>query len=510
MRRLIVIPALCIVFMHWHTSAKANNAAAGEIVYAHLNDSTYRVIFRLYTDCKGDAAPATVMLCAGDTCGNNSFSTIIPRYAGLIRNNTLPNGSETPIACTPKQPTRCTDPNSTLPGYREWWYVDTITLPSRCTGWRLSVTINSRNSSNNLDNGNLYVETFFNNQISLNNSSPDFANQPLLFVCLNQPFTYNIGATDTNGDSLDIAVVPVKVAPVLACPVTPYQLGLIATNPPFNWNNNPFQTNNSFSLDQRTGEMKFTATSTSSGSIRVNTFTLRINEYRNGQLIGSVSRDMQVYVFSCGVVSPGGSSGFPNYEIKRYIVPGGEYNGRIWAKTGQPIHLAYTATSDDEDASIVLADNHDTTFSNATFYYIGNKSNNVEGHFFWTPGKNDTGNFNLVMLITDSACRPPGTFPVFMQTTDIAVALSIDEETGSNGLKIYPNPNNGLFALSLAEQNRNAYWRISVSNVYGQEVHTHDNYIAGERMDLTTLPAGTYLVRANSGDSSYWGLVSVK
>lgn len=500
MKQVIITFILCITLMHGYTTVNANRAAAGEIVYAHLGDSTYRVIFRLYTDCAGDAAPATIMLCVGDTCGFNSFSTIVPRYTGLIRNNSVPNGSETPIACTPKEPSRCTTPSSTLPGYREWWYVDTITLPSRCSGWRLSATINSRNISNNLNTGNFYVETYFNNQLSLNNSSPDFSNQPLMFVCLNQPFTYNIGGTDADGDSLNIEVVPVQVAPVLTCPVTPFNLGVKAATPPFNWNNNPFQTNNSFTLDNKTGEMKFTATSSGS-NIRVHTFTLCINEYRNGQLIGSVYRDMQVYVFSCGVASPGGSW-FPNYEIKRYTVPGGESSGSVWATTGQPIHLVYTATSDDKDALIVLADNHDTTFSNSVFYYIGNKSNNVEGHFFWTPGKDDTGHYNLVMTITDSACRPPGIYRVFMQTTDIVVALGIDDETRSEGLKIYPNPNNGMFSVPAPGYSVGRSMQLNIMNMYGQIVYATDDYSGGQ-IDISGVATGMYLLKLSDGEKQY-------
>jgi hypothetical protein len=298
---------------------------------------------------------------------------------------------------------------------------------------------------------------------------------------------------------------------MFTCPVSPDTLGIIAINPPYNWNNNPFQTNNTFTLNNRTGEMKYTATSTGS-NIRTNALTLRINEYRNGVLIGSVYRDMQVYIFSCGGgASPGGGSTWlPNYEFKKYIVPGGESLGSVWAKAGQPIHLVYTATSDDKESLIILTNNHDTIFSNSTFYYIGNKSNNVEGHFFWTPGKDDTGHYNLVTLITDSACRPPGIFLVFMHTTSIVVSLGTDEIAGTAALKIYPNPNNGIFRLSLPEQDKNTAWRVDVVNIYGQKVYTDDSYTNGENIDLSTLPAGTYITMAIKDYIAYRGIVIVK
>jgi len=496
MRLPIITSVLLIFLLLGAENTKANNAAAGEIIYQHLGDSTYRVIFKLYTSCNGSAFPASIALCINDTCTNTGFSSIVPRYTGLIRNNTSLNGSETPIACTPKERTACTDAYSTLPGYREWWYVDTITLPSRCTGWRLSVSVSSRNISSNVHNGNFYVETWFNNQLSLNNSSPDFTNQPLMFVCRNQPFTYNIGATDADGDSLDIEVVPMKTTTAHSCPATIYEASLFPATPPYNLSTNPFQTNNTFTLNSKTGVLNFTATAN-----YISTFTVRINEYRNGQLIGSVSRDMQVYIFDCSRIVPTGGM-YANYEIRRYNVPSGETYGTVWAKTGQPIHLVYTATSDDKDAQIILADNHDTTFSNSIFYYIGNRSNNVEGHFFWTPGKDDTGHYNLVTLVTDSACRPPGIFPVFMHTTDIVVALGLDEVVGDKTVNVYPNPNNGVFTIQIPGYRPDTPMQLNIVNIYGQVVYSANDFRGGE-VDMSGAIQGMYVLMLNDGARQY-------
>ncbi|MBZ0097820.1 MAG: hypothetical protein K8F30_01970, partial [Taibaiella sp.] len=280
-------------------ASKANNAAAGEITYTWLSDSTYRVLFKLYNDCSGSSAPDSIPLCVYNGCANNGFTTMMHKLNGNIRNNTLGNGSEVPIGCWSQKPTICTSPSSTLPGLREWWYVDTVMLPARCTNWRFRVALSARNSAKNISSGNMLVETVFNNLLSLQNSSPDFFERPTIFVCLNQPFMHDMNAIDPDGDSLDFSLSNVKTVSNLNCGTAPAGTGIVAVNPPINLINNPIQTNNSFAMNDTTGFISLT--STDSGR---HTFTVRVEEYRNGALIGSVLRDMQVYTFKCGSVIP--------------------------------------------------------------------------------------------------------------------------------------------------------------------------------------------------------------
>lgn len=404
--------------------AKANNAAAGAITYTWISDSTYKVLFKFYNDCKGNPAPDSVSLCVYNSCTNTGFSSTMYKQSGNIQNNTLPNGYEVPIACRPTKKTRCTDVNSTLPGLHEWWYVDTVTLPSRCIGWSFRVALSARNAAHNIDTGNMLVQTSFNNELSLQNSSPEFSSRPTIFVCLNQPFTLNPDATDADGDSLDFAVVNTKTANNIACPATPANINIKYHTPPINFTNNPFQTNNTFTLNKTTGQISFTSTS----SVGENTFTMRVNEYRNGVYIGSVLRDMQVYVFACSTIVPL----IDTYQARRFYIDsikGGAQRDTLGphfiACVGTQLDYYFPFRAPDTTSRFIIADNIATAIPGATISYTNQGTNKVGVHINWTPGINDGGKRSFQFTLKDTACRPPGVYLEYAWTIDVYVASGI-------------------------------------------------------------------------------------
>ncbi|MCB9045464.1 MAG: T9SS type A sorting domain-containing protein [Chitinophagales bacterium] len=383
--------------------AMANNAAAGVITYSWLSDSTYRVVFKLYNDCKGNPAPDTVSLCVYNSCTNSGFSTVMHKVAGNIRGNTVPNGSEVPVGCTPKEATRCTSVSSVLPGIREWWYADTVTLPARCNSWKFRVALNARNTAANIQAGNMLVETSFNNLLSLQNSSPDYSMPPAVFVCLNMPYTLDLNFTDADNDSLTYVVIPTQKATNLNCGTTPTNIGVKNINPPVDTVNNPIQTNQSFILDTVTGQMKFTTTSTYE-----QTFTLRVNEYRNGQLIGSVNTDIQVYAFKCGGIVPLLDNS--KYNATDTVIGGDlfmPYGGGFYACVGTQVDYYFSIQASDSTAQLILTDSIKSIFPNAAVTYYKQGTDSVGVHIGLLPGPGDAGHHLTTLTITDTACRPP-------------------------------------------------------------------------------------------------------
>lgn len=425
-KRITFIILVLFASVYWH-NVKANNAAAGAITYTWIGDSTYRVVFKLYNDCTGKPAPNTVTLCVYNSCNTNSFSTPMQKMAGNIGSGAT-NGSEIPIACTPINPTKCTDANSVLPGLREWWYADTVTLPTRCNSWKFRVAVDKRIVTHNFDTAHLLVEASLNNQLSLQNSSPQFSIRPTLFVCLNQPFSTSLNATDADGDSLDFSIVNPITDSTINCTTTSYNIPIKQTNPPLNYNNNPIQTHNTFTLNNSTGIINFTATNESG----YNALTIRTNEYRNGVLVGSTLTDMFVYVFKCSSIVPTSDTG-GHFTIDS--IKGGAWRGRyglnFTACVGTQLDFYFPFTAWDSTSLYIIRDNAASALPGAIITYTNQISNKVNVHIRWTPGTNDVGNRNVKFFITDTACRPPGIYPTYEMIVDVYVpsGVSIGNDT---------------------------------------------------------------------------------
>jgi gliding motility-associated-like protein len=148
--------------------------------------------------------------------------------------------------------------------------------------------------------------------------------------------------------------------------------------------------------------------------------TIRTKEWRNGILIGSIMRDVQVQVLTnCNFTPPV----FP--PLSNTNVVGGVLmpNGQVRGCVGQQLKFDYFLTSTDPDAILIGTDNHATSIGgNSNVVYSNSKTNNVKGTFTWTPGMTQTGNFTLSINLIDSTCRPPGI--LYSQTFSIPIFIN--------------------------------------------------------------------------------------
>lgn len=397
-----LIAAFISILFLLPNSVYASHAAGGEIAYEWVKDSTYRVYFKFYRDCTGAGEPASgaVQLCYRNTCNNQGGSR------NLIKLTKLPdstiNGNPVSLGCPPNG-TRCSNSSSSVPGYREWWYTDTITLTSRCANWRFTVCFGARNPSTNLvsaNTKNFFVEATLNNVVAQGNSSPFFSVKPVPSVCINQPYTYNNGAVDPNSDSLVFEMIQPLEAPVTCAAGGPTATAITfdpSGSPSYNLTNNPIQTSNTFSLSSSTGQMTFTPSLVGPGTVSV-----RVKEYRNGVLIGSVMRDVQVQVIACSVPSPIVNTVSGSITGATYI------NGRVEACAGLPMSFCFDLKSSNSSAILVASDNHSAAAPGSTVNYIGQLSDSIRGCFNWTPGTLDTGLRVFSVTAKDSTCTSPG------------------------------------------------------------------------------------------------------
>ncbi len=341
-KKLYLFVLFLVAFLGNSESVFATHAAGGELIYDLIPNTTnqYRFTFKFYRDCSGTAEPATFTMCYNNTCGVNNQSVTLSKMIGNLPNG-QPNGSTVVTGCV-NQPTICT--GGALPGYREWWYTGVVTLNSTCNFWRFWITLCCRNNGiGNLVNSgaqNIFVETTFNNVYNLN-SSPFIVTPPIAYYCQNQPSFAYYAASDPNGDSLTYESFNPQTNGAgcgVNAPVNIFQA-------PYN-TVNPFPTGNTFTINPTNGLINFTPTALGKW-----VFTVKIKEYRNGVLIGSVMRDIQFVVTVCNLPNPlyvlaqytpincnGGTStitatgfgGLPAYEYKLNLgayQPGNQFTG---------------------------------------------------------------------------------------------------------------------------------------------------------------------------------------
>src|SRR5206468_359523 len=157
-----------------------------------------------------------------------------------------------------------------------------VTLPMQCTDWSFSYSLCCRNAAittiTTPGSNTFYIYATLNNTISPCNSSPTFTNKPVPFSCLGQQFQFNHGAVDPDGDSLVYTLVdPMQTATNPVSYINPYS----ATNP---LNSVP-----ALQFNTATGDILFNPQ-----QLQVTVMAVLVQEYRNGVLIGSVVRDIQI------------------------------------------------------------------------------------------------------------------------------------------------------------------------------------------------------------------------
>jgi hypothetical protein len=282
MKKLFILFAIALtLILSSSKNTYASHFAGADLTYTCLGGSTYLITYSFYRDCSGIQAPTTVLITFN--CSSNStfnFNTTLSRIPGT--------GQEITHACS-AVPTHCNNGNGY--GIQEYVYQGTVSL-APCNSWDIHYTSGARNPISTLSvGGNWYSMAMLNNLNAPSNSSPVFTSKPVAVVCSNQSFCFNQGAYDADGDSLVYSFYPVMTTSPTATVTynTPwsYTNFLTATNPP------------GITIDSTTGDICFTATAN-----LTTVYGVKIEEYRNiggtAVLVGTIYRDVQLRVISCG------------------------------------------------------------------------------------------------------------------------------------------------------------------------------------------------------------------
>ena len=272
MKKVILSILVLILSIDTYATHAAGMDISYECINQGTNSDTYKVTVKFYRDCEGIANWGTLYLDYSSSCGSNSTSLTQVGNAVNINPNCL---------------SYCNGGSGI--GIEQYTYEAVINL-SKCSNWVLSVCEAARNNSigtiSNPGQEDLCVEATLNNIVFCNNS-PTFTQYPTPFICVGSYYCYNNGAVEIDGDSLVYSLVT---------PLVSNNGGTVNYIPPYSITN-PVGGGSSF--DPNTGNLCVTPPNLITGVLAI-----KVTEYRNGLIIGSIIRDIQINTFSCTATNP--------------------------------------------------------------------------------------------------------------------------------------------------------------------------------------------------------------
>lgn len=252
--------------------AYATHNRGGAITYRYVDGNTYEITIRTCTKTDAPADRPFLPISWGDGSPLDSLerADIIPMPGTLTQENVYIK-------------------EHTYPG--PGLYKICMTDPNRVPG-----ILNINNGSSVQIPFAIQTTLRISAGISYNNSV-DFTNSCLQDACLFQPWIYNPGASDPDGDSLAF-----KLVPSMGSGCTPFELGFykypnsVEASPP---GSGPDPSMN-LDIDVNTGTVTWDVPQ------REGFYNLAIlvEEWRDGFLIGTVMRDMQINVEKCDNLPP--------------------------------------------------------------------------------------------------------------------------------------------------------------------------------------------------------------
>lgn len=254
------------------TQAFATHNRAGEIQYEYLGPNTYRATVITYSKISGLSASAdrdSVEISWGD-----GSSEGIPRINGPDNNsNGVPDGE---LVGNDIKRNVYQSEIHTYQGAQPF-YIISVTDPNRIED---IINIAAGNGSVNVP---IYFEDtlkFLPPELFSSNSSPILLNPPIDNANLLDTFYHNPNAFDPDGDSLFFTLIPSLQAPNTPVPAFEFP------------DQFPPGPNNSFTINSATGEIIWAVPQTPG----IYNIAILVREFRGGMCIGSMIRDMEIFV----------------------------------------------------------------------------------------------------------------------------------------------------------------------------------------------------------------------
>jgi hypothetical protein len=230
---------------------------------------------------------------------------------------------------------------------------------------------------------------------------------------------------DPDGDSISYQmVVPRSAAntPVL------YQVGYAV--------NNPVSSNPPVSFNDYTGDLLMHTLAPEVGVI-----AYEIKDWRNGELMGSVVRDIMLYPVPCNANFPTATGMNGTSQQFLYVLPDDT--------------VCFDVLSDDIDVTDTVTMTWNQTIPNATF--VANGIPHPTGTFCWVPTINDVRSqpYMFTVMVHDNACPIVNaciySYFIYVTLDSSLVWAGTNHLVIGDDISIFPNPSDGTFTVNHGE-----------------------------------------------------------
>jgi gliding motility-associated-like protein len=286
----------CLAFLLFYTYSKANHIVGGEMYYSLVSQSgnnyTYAFTLKLFKDAtSGAPLDPSVNIAVYDRFTNAMV------WSGSVSQSNIVMLNATPGPCIINPP---------VVQYQVGFYNFNLTLPGSNNGYIVTSARCCRvgNITNLVAPSTNYGATYtaeipgtFADPTGPANSSAHFLGIDTVIICSGYPFFYNFGAEDANNDSLSYEFCDGYTStggtipnPPAAPPYIPlsYQSPYTSLSP----------LGAGISINPQTGVVSGTAPTAG-----IYVVTVCVKEWRNGELIATQRKDLQVKVADCDLAT---------------------------------------------------------------------------------------------------------------------------------------------------------------------------------------------------------------
>ena len=384
--RIFIFSFLFILIL-FAKNLSGDQLTGGNITYICIGPNEYEFTMEIFQQCGGASMLLRENIAFKNSCGwvnplGVRFDLLDPITENLCTGAALSCTSEIPQLC-PSSSSSSTCNGGNVPGMRKYTYKGRVTLPGTCDAWTVSYSMCCKNSPQNVSSPDFYMETTMYTATEPCNNSPVPTSRRIPYLCENQTVKYSHGVIETDGDSLVYSLISAK------------------SNAATNSNYNPGYTALSpipgISINSVTGQINVIP-----GTAGNYTVVVKVEEYRNGLIIGTTMLENQFVVRSCLNNIPDANAGDIS-NLTGSAIKTGPYTIEMCEGTNFVFDAVFTDAAD----SLSITSNIYDVLPGSSLTVTG--TNPLTATISWTaPPASFKNNTTFTITVSDNSCPIPG------------------------------------------------------------------------------------------------------